>query len=149
MFKKAVLEFTMTITTTYIHDTDQRLARAAILRPTGALDRSNYDDLIRQAVAARAAGAGHIIVDMRAVERVNTAGLVALYSVARLAHATPPDFEAGWAAIRTLAENDDSFPRLAIVNPCPSVRQTLARAPFSDFLAIHADLDTALATLAA
>ena len=139
----------MTITTTYTDDTDQRLARAAILRPTGALDRSNCDDLIRQAMAARAAGAGHIIVDMRAIERVNTAGLVALYTVARLAHVTPPDLESGWAAIRALAEADAAFPRLAVVNPCPSVCQTLARVPFSDFLTIHADLDTALATLAA
>src|SRR5215218_4294914 len=100
MFQKAVLEFSMTITTIYTDDTDQRLARAAILRPTGALDRSNYDDLIRQAVAARAAGAGHIIVDMCAIERVNTAGLVALYTVARLAHEMSPDLESGWAAIR-------------------------------------------------
>ena len=137
----------MTITTTIY--TGQGLARTAMLCPTGALDRSNYDDLIRQAVAARAAGAGHIIVDMRAIERVNTAGLVALYTVARLAHETPPDLESGWAAIRALAEADAAFPRLAIVNPCPSVCQTLARVPFSDFLAIHADLDTALATLAA
>jgi anti-anti-sigma regulatory factor len=102
-----------------------------------------------QAVAARAAGAGHIIVDMRAVERVNTAGMVALCAVARLGHEAAPDLEAGWAAIRALAEDGAPFARLAIVNPYPSVCQTLARAPFSDFLAIHADLDTALATLAA
>ena len=139
----------MIITTIYTDATDQSLVRAAILRPTGALDRSNYDDLIRQDMAARAAGAGHIIVDMCAVERVNTAGLVALYTIARRAHAAPPDLEAGWAAIRALAEDDALFPRLAIVNPCPSVCQTLAGVPFSNFLDIHADLDTALAALVA
>ena len=136
----------MTITTTY---TDQGIARTAILRPAGALDRSNYDELVIQAVTARAAGAGHIIVDMRAVERVNTAGLVALYTVARLAHEMSPDLESGWAAIRALAEADTAFPRLVVVNPCLSVWQTLARVPFTDFLDIHADLDTALATLTA
>ena len=114
----------MTITTIY---TDLGRVRAAILRPIGPLDRSNYDDLITQAVAAHAAGAGHIIVDMRAVERVNIAGLVALYTVARLAHAPPPDLEAGWAAIRALAEDHTLGPRLALVNPRPPVCRTLAR----------------------
>jgi hypothetical protein len=37
--------------------------------------------------------------------------------------------------------------RLAVVNPHPPIRETLARAPFSDFLAIHDDLDAALAAL--
>jgi len=37
---------------------------------------------------------------------------------------------------------------LAVLNPRPLVHQALARAPFSDLLSIHANLDAALAALA-
>ena len=89
-----------------------------------------------------------MIVDLHNVVGVGTAGLIGLYAVARLAQGAPsPDPEAGWAAIRALAEDYPSMARLAVVNPHPPIRETLARAPFSDFLAIHADLDAALAAL--
>jgi hypothetical protein len=136
----------LNITITYA---DLGRTRTAILRPTGALDRSNYNDLIAQAWAARDAGAHYLIVDLSDVERVSIAGLVGLHVVARLAHAAqPPSPEAGWAAIQALAEDDRPIRRLAVVNPRPPIHQTLARTPFSDFLAIHADLDGALAALA-
>lgn len=127
------------------------LARAgtAVLRPKGALDRSNYAELTAQAWAARDAGAHHLIVDMSDVERVSAAGLVGLHAVALIAQgAQPPDPEAGWAAIRALAEDCCPMRLLAVVNPRPPVRQALARAPFANFLAIHADLDAALAAVA-
>jgi anti-anti-sigma regulatory factor len=139
------LEFTMRSTIT---STDLGRAHAAILRPEGALDQSNYDRLIVQAWAAQDAGARDLIVDLRDVERVETAGLMGLYAVARLAHRAPPDPELSWAG-RALAEDQPSRRRLAVVNPRPSIRQVLAGALFTDYLAIHADLDAALAALTA
>jgi hypothetical protein len=137
----------MDITLTY---TELGRARAAILRPEATLDLSNYQGLIAQAWTACEAGARYLIVDLRGVARVSTTGLVGLYAVARLAQgAPPPDLEAGWAAIRALAENRSPMPRLAVLHPRPPVRQALARAPFSDFLAIYSDLEAALAALAA
>jgi hypothetical protein len=137
----------MNITLTY---TNLGSARAAILRPTGALDWTSYQNLVAQAWAARAAGASHLIVDMRDVARVGIAGLLGLYAVARLARGGPPfDLEAGWEAIRALVEDHPLQWPLAVVYPRPPVHQALTRAPFADFLAIHADLDTALAALAA
>ena len=137
----------MSITLTY---TELGCTPVAILRLAGTLDRSNYESLIAQAWAARDAGARYLIVDLRDVARVGTAGLVGLHAVALIAQGTqPPDPAAGWAAIRALAEDCPPVPRLAVVNPRPPVRQALARAPFRDSLAIHADLDTALAALAA
>jgi hypothetical protein len=135
----------MSITLTY---TDLGRAHVAILRPEGALDRSNYDELIVQAWTARIGGAHYLIVDMCDIERVGTAGLVGLYAVARLAQgAPPPDPETGWLAIRALAEDDPPMWRLAVVNLRPAVRQALAGHPFTNFLAILADLDAALAAL--
>jgi anti-anti-sigma regulatory factor len=122
----------------------------AILHPTGVLDRSNYQDLLTQALVACDVGARHVIVDLSDIERVSTAGLVGLHAVAMLTRGTPPpDPESGWTAIRALAECHHHLRRLAVVNPRPLVGQTLAKAPFNDFLTIHPDLDTALAALAA
>jgi hypothetical protein len=139
--------FIMPITLSYA---DLARARVAILRPEGAQDRSSFDELIAQAWAARDAGAHHLIVDMSDVERVSTAGLVGLHGRGPdRAGAAPPDPGAGWAAIRALAEDCCPMRPLAVVNPRPLVRQALAHALLSDFLAIHADLDLALAALAA
>jgi ABC-type transporter Mla MlaB component len=135
----------MSITITYA---DLGSARAAILRPAGMLDRSNYQNLIAQAWAVRDSHVQHLIVDLSDIEGVSTAGMVALYAVARLAQgAPPPDLEAGWAAIRALVEDRPITRHLAVVNPHPPVRQALGRTPFNEFLAVHNDLVGALAAL--
>ena len=124
--------------------------RAAILRPTGALDWSSYQNLIAQAWAIHDIDIRHLIVDLSDVEHLSTAGIVGLYAVARLAQdILPLDLEAGWAAIRALVEDRPITRRLAVVNPRPPVCHALGSVPFSDFLAVHADLGAALAALAA
>jgi anti-anti-sigma regulatory factor len=141
------LEVTMSITMRYIN---LECTRAAILRPTGALDRTSYTQLIIQALVAREDGVGTLIVDLHDVTSVGTAGLVGLYALARLAQgAPPPDLEAGWATLRVMAEDHLPAGRLAVVNPRPPVRQALARGLFAELLIIHADVDAALAALAA
>src|SRR5829696_1486213 len=107
----------MSITMRYIN---LGSTRAAILRPTGALDQSSYTHLIMQALLAREEGAGTLIVDLHDVTCVGTAGLVGLYAVARLAQgAPPPDLEMGWATLRIMAEDHSPVGRLAVVNPRP------------------------------
>jgi hypothetical protein len=141
------MEFNMSITMRYIN---LGRTRAAILRPTGALDRTSYTHLIMQALVAREEGVGALIVDLHDVTCVGTAGLVGLYAVARLAQgAPPPDLETGWATLRVMAEDRSPVGRLAVVNPRPPVRLVLARGLFAELLSIHADVDTALAALAA
>jgi anti-anti-sigma regulatory factor len=128
---------------------DLGYGRAAILQPSRALDGTNYANLIAQAWEAHMAGAQALIVDLRDLEHIGTAGLVGLYAVARLAQGAPLlDLEAGWPAIRALAENQPLVRPLALVSPHTAVGQTLARPPFSDFLTIHTDLEAALAALA-
>src|SRR6185436_15202363 len=115
--------------------------RAAILRPTGTLDWSSYQNLIAQAWAIHDIDIRHLIVDLSDVEHISTAGIVGLYAVARLAQDIPPlDLEAGWAAIRALVEERPITRQLAVVNPRPPVRQALRNTPFSEFLAVYNDL---------
>jgi hypothetical protein len=123
--------------------------RAAILRPVGGLDWLSYQNLIAQAWATYDADTPHLIVDLSNVEHISTAGMVGLYAVARLAQgAAPLDLEAGWQTMRALVEDHPIERRLAVMNPRPEVRQVLEDKPFSDFLTLYADLDTALAALA-
>jgi hypothetical protein len=136
----------MSITMRYIN---LGRTRAAILRPTGALDRSSYTHLIMQALVAREEGVGALIVDLHDVTHVGTAGLVGLYAVARLGQGTaPPDLETGWATLHVMAEDRAPVSRLAVTNPRPPVRQALARGLFAELLIIHADVDAAMAALA-
>ncbi len=128
--------------------TDLEGACVAVLRPASALDWSSYHDLLAHAWAAQAAGAHDLIVDLSDVERVGSADMAGLYTVARLAQGTQLDAESGWAALRALVEGHPPLRPLAVVHPHSPVRQALASAPFSNILAIHADLDTALAALA-
>ena len=140
-------EFMRPITLTYA---DLGHARVAILRPAGVLDRSTYDGLIAQAWAARDAGAHYLIVDLCDVTQVGPAGLRGLHAVALIAPgASSPDPGVGWATIGAPAEDCCQMRLLPVVTPQPPVRQALAGAPFGDRLAIHADLEAALAALAA
>jgi ABC-type transporter Mla MlaB component len=135
----------MSIDLTYI---SLKHGRAAILRPAGGLDWLSYQNLIAQAWAAYDTNTQHLIVDLSNVEHISTAGMVGLYAVARLAQgASPLDLEAGWQTMRALVEDHPITRRLAVVNPHPLVRQVLADAPCSDFLALYADVSTALAAL--
>lgn len=123
---------------------------AAILRPTNTLDWSSYQNLIAQAWAAHSIGTHHLIVDLSDIERIGIAGMVGLYAVARVAQGVPPpDVDAGWEAVRALVEDGPLARCLAVVNPRPPVSHVLEDAPFSDFLAIYADLGAALAALVA
>jgi pSer/pThr/pTyr-binding forkhead associated (FHA) protein len=133
----------MSISITY---RDTGGVHTAILHPASALDRTNYHELIRQACVARQSGAHQVIVDLSDIEQVSIAGLVGLHVVAGLAHAAqPPSPEAGWAAIRALAEDARPIRRLPVINPRPRIQQKLAHAPFNQFLAIYTNLDAALA----
>jgi ABC-type transporter Mla MlaB component len=135
----------MNIDLTYI---SLKQGRVAILRPAGALDWLSYQNLIAQAWAAYDADTQHLIVDLSDVEHISTSGMVGLYAVARLAQGESPlDLEAGWQAVRALAEDRPVARRLAVVNPRPPVRQLLADAHCSAFVMLHADLGAALAAL--
>jgi hypothetical protein len=127
---------------TYI---DLRRGRVAILRPVGSLNEANYENLIACAWLAHQQGARHVIVDLAAVAHVGAAGLVALHTLAQLTQGTPPDPEAGWAAIRALAEAPPLRSRLPVLNARPQLKRMLSAAPYSNFLSLPSGLGAALA----
>ena len=119
----------------------------SILRVYGRVDATNYLELIDSAREIYAAGTRYILVDMRGVTQVSSAGLMALHSVAVLFRGgTPPDPESGWDAFHTLAEDLDRGIKsnFKLLNPQPQVRQVLDMVGFTTYLEIYPDLEAAL-----
>jgi hypothetical protein len=112
----------------------------AVVRPSGALDHTNYQALIAYGVAAPRA-----IVDLSEVASISSSGMVALYALAQYAAGhEPPDLDAGWATISAVANAAPRTQRLAVVAPHPALERLLDRPPLRHFLALYPTVDSAL-----
>ena len=120
-----------------------------ILRITGALDASNYGDVIVAARELYAAGTRHLLVDMAEMPFMSSSGLVALHSIVLLLRGEPsPDPEMGWQAFHSLGHDRDGGkqPHVKLLNPQPKIRQTLHMTNMDEFFEIYTDLQTAIAS---
>jgi anti-anti-sigma regulatory factor len=113
-----------------------------IIAIQGALDYSNYLEVISHAREAHAAGARHLLIDLSDVPFMGSSGLVALHSAALLmAGEAPPDPEAGWDSFHALerATSSGVQPHVKLLKPQPRVDQMLERAGMKRFFEIHTD----------
>ena len=121
-----------------------------ILHPEAALDAGTYLDLISKAREVYQGGVRNVVLDMGDVSSISSSGLAALYSAAVLLRGEePPDPEAGWSAFHAMAHELESGllqEHLKLLGPQPEVRQALERVGFGNFLEIHDDLVTAVAS---
>jgi anti-anti-sigma regulatory factor len=88
-----------------------------------------------------------VILDMRDITQVSSAGLMALHSIAVLFRGQiPPDPEAGWGALHTVAEdvNQGLQCYVKLFAPQPQVRQVLNLVGFTMFFEILGDLEATL-----
>jgi anti-anti-sigma regulatory factor len=122
----------------------------AALSLAGDLDATSYLQAIAQAEAAYRSGARTLLLDLTDTAFVSSSGLVALHSIALLMQGrTPPDPDAGWAAIRSISEGQGADARryVKLVNPQPRVAATLAKVGFTDAFEVHPSIDAALAAV--
>ncbi len=113
----------------------------------GALDGSNYEDLIATGRTAHAAGAKAILLDVAELTFMSSAGLVALHNLyAILKDETEPDPEAGWATLKTVgnAGQGGAQPFVKLLNPQSAVMRTLEITGMNAFFEVHTDRETAL-----
>ncbi|MBL1136855.1 MAG: anti-sigma factor antagonist [Chloroflexi bacterium] len=118
-----------------------------IIALSGALDGSNYEELIATGRAAHAAGAKAILLDIAGLTFMSSAGLVALHNLyAILKDEVEPDPEAGWATLKTVgnAGQTGSQPFVKLLNPQPAVMRTLEITGMHNFFEVHTDRETAL-----
>jgi anti-anti-sigma regulatory factor len=118
-----------------------------VIQPSGAVDASNYQDLIARARDLHQAGTQHILVDLSQVPYMSSSGLVALHSIALMLRGEqPPDPDSSWGAMRAFDRERERGMQhhTKLLSPQPRVQKVLDMAGFTRFLEVHTDLDTAL-----
>ena len=130
---------------------EQQTARVpvTILRLQGDLDGSNYLDLVAAAKTAQQNGAKCLLLDLTGVPYMSSAGLVALHiSASRRAGEQPPDPEAGWRTLKSVALDTPAGaqPLVKLLNPQPRVMRTLEMSGMNVFFDIFTDEAAALAS---
>ena len=130
---------------------EQHTARVpvTILRLQGDLDGSNYLDLVAATKTAQQNGAKHLLLDLTGVPYMSSAGLVALHSAVQLLRGEqPPDPEAGWSALKSVALDKSAGAQqwVKLLNPQPRVTRTLEMSGMNVFFDIFTDEAAALAS---
>jgi anti-anti-sigma regulatory factor len=120
-----------------------------ILRLHGDLDGSNYLDLVAAAKTAQQSGAVRLLLDLTGVSYMSSAGLVALHSAVQLLRGEqPPDPEAGWSALKSVALDKPAGAQqwVKLLNPQPRVTRTLEMSGMNVFFDIFTDEAAAVAS---
>jgi anti-anti-sigma regulatory factor len=120
-----------------------------ILALHGALDASNFEDVIDKARELYGAGTRYILLDLGDMPFMGSSGLVALHSVVLLLQGqTPPNPEMGWQAFHAIETTRGSGVQkyLKLLDPPPKVLQTLEITGMNEFFEIHTDRQTAIAS---
>ncbi len=120
-----------------------------VLRTTGNIDGSNYQQLIDEAKAAYHAGARDILLNMVGTEYMSSAGLVAMQTIIKLLQNEElPDPEEGWDAMADIDRSREGGYRehFKLVNVQPRVARSLEQVGFKNYIAIFDDLDEAVAS---
>lgn len=122
-----------------------------ILALVGKLDATNYEAVIARGQALYAEGARRLLVDLSGLSFMGSSGLVALHSITLLMGGAPPlDPEAGWSAIRSMADRQASGPQpyVKLLSPQPKIEQMLTVTGMNDYYEIYTDREAAIASFA-
>lgn len=130
-----------------VHESDENPG-ISILKLTGELDGSNFQQVVDAAKNAKADGATHILLDMSDVPFMGSAGLVALHTVALIMQEKPlPSEDDGWSALSKMANDIDAGmqPFVKILSPQSSVERGLKKTGMNQFIEVFSDKKSALA----
>ena len=120
-----------------------------VLHLEGALDASNFEELIAKARELYSSGTRYVVLDMADLSYMGSSGLVALHSIALLLRGEePPDPEHGWQAFHAIdrqrGRGADAHVRL--LSPQPKIAQMLQLTGLTEFFEIHTDPQAAIAS---
>jgi anti-anti-sigma factor len=120
-----------------------------VLHVEGRVDGSNYEKLIAKAQELYESGVRDLLLDLRKVSFLSSAGMSALHRTAKLFHgAVSSTLEEGWAEFRAMDRDRDSgFQKhVKLLSPPEPVWKTLELVGFTRFFEIFEDLDKAVAS---
>jgi anti-anti-sigma factor len=106
----------------------------------GELDSSNYEGFQNEMQQAIEAGARYVALDFSHLRYISSAGLRALFALAKILSAK------NGTATGTTSAGSFKSPYLKLLNPSPTVRQALDVMGFNMSIEIHSNLDEVLAS---
>ena len=121
----------------------------AILELSGRMDGSNYMLLVDEARKNYLNGMRDLLIDLRKLTFLSSAGLAAIHQTALIFCGQPvPDEESGWAAYHAIDRDRDGGVQkhVKLLSPLPAVADVLDITSFGSLFEIHTDLDTAVAS---
>ena len=110
-----------------------------IFRLSGSLDGSNYDELINAGIEAEATGTTDLLLDMRNLEFMSSAGMVGLQMLLRLMGGETSPRHAGAAAFRPAGPSGGAagVAHMKLFGPTPDVDRVLETVGLKDFVQIY------------
>lgn len=119
---------------------------AAVLRPEGKLDSSNYTEFIRKAQELYDEGFRNLVIDLQALEYMSSAGLMSLHRVARMFSESREGQEAAANPYRSIDPKADQTiqQHVKLLSPQPQVFNLLEVGGLSQFFHIFTSLEEAI-----
>jgi anti-anti-sigma regulatory factor len=121
----------------------------SILKVTGVLDATNYQELIDKASELYRAGTRDLILDFSQLTFMSSSGILSLHDIAIMMRGeSPPDIGEGWSAFHALSHfvNEETHyeKHLKLLDPQPRIRRTLEITGFDHIIEIFHDRDSAI-----
>jgi anti-anti-sigma regulatory factor len=130
-----------------------RAVDITVLIPNGALDSSNYRELVEAAEQAYQAGRRFLLIDFSRVPYMSSAGMVALNLIGKLFLGQPADKpEVGWQTMLAVKRERAQIrpsKQVKLLKPQKQVEEVLDMVGFSKLFEIYGDRDSALASFRA
>jgi anti-anti-sigma regulatory factor len=120
-----------------------------ILHLEGKLDGANYENLIDEAQNVYAAGDRDLLLDLRKLSYISSAGLAAMHQVAHLFRGERhPGWNEGWDAYHAIDRDRNHAPQehVKLLSPPDPVRQVLELTGFNSLFEIFTGLNQAVAS---
>ena len=121
-----------------------------VMRPHGAIDGSNFQELIDKTAQLYAGGMRRLLLDLGDVRFMSSAGLVAMHKIVLIMRGekTTTD-ESGWESIHAIdRDQSGKQPAFKLLNPQPKVAKTLEMSAMDRLFDIFTDEQAALASFA-
>ncbi|MBN1889764.1 MAG: STAS domain-containing protein [Thermoflexales bacterium] len=123
----------------------KRPAAVTVFHLKGEVDASSYQQLESEARQAYEAGTRDLIIDLRQVTYLGSAGLRALHAIFNLLRTNAPE-ESDEAMKKGLREGTFKSPHLKLIGPSSTILETIKTTGLDMYLEIYPQLQEALAS---
>lgn len=115
----------------------------AVMRVKGAIDASNYVEIVDKAQAIYNNPAHNLIIDLSEVPFISSAGLVAIHKISLLYSGGKQEMDSDDSR-PDFTHNANARKRVKLLSPQPGVDQTLESSGLKLFFKVFDDLESAI-----